>query len=184
MKHSRTTQTNTVFTTTMSAKARTLFALAGVVPLLAPYELLIRPDWPDMLSIAWVLSALVSLGALAVTALLLGVAVFGLNRRVEFDATGRVVLVTDAHLLLRPRTLRLPFADVADVEVVCHDWSDGPSTYELRLIPASGKAVDFGNFTSRKEAESIRTGLLSLLTPREDPSLASVDALRMADSIK
>lgn len=180
MKHSRTTQTNTVFTTTMSAKARTLFALAGVVPLLAPYELLIRPDWPDMLSIAWVLSALVSLGALVVTALLLGVAVFGLNRRVEFDATGRVVLVTDAHLLRRPRMLKLPFADVAGVEVVCHDWSDGPSTYELRLIPAIGKVVDFGNFTSRKKAESIRTGLLSLLTPKENPSQFAIRR-RVAD---
>ncbi len=163
MKHSRTTQKNPVFTTTMSARARTLFALAGAVPLLAPYKLLIRPDWPDMLSIAWMLSALVSLGALAVTALLLGVAVFGLNRRVEFDATGRVVLVTDAHLLLRPRTLRLPFAGVTGIEVVCHDWSDGPSTYELRLTPADGKVVDFGGFTSRKEAESVRAELLTLV---------------------
>lgn len=148
----------------MSARARTLFALAGAVPLLAPYELLIRPDWPDMLSIAWMLSALVSLGALVVTALLLGVAVFGLNRRVEFDAIGRVVRITDAHLLLRPRTLRLPFTGVAGIEVVCHDWSDGPSTYELRLIPADGKVVDFGDFASRKEAESVRAELLTLIT--------------------
>lgn len=152
-----------IFSTSMSTTARVLFALAGIVPLLAPYELLVRPDWPDALSIAWVLAALVSLGALAVTVLLLCVAVFGLDQRVEFHVKDRMVQVTTAHLLVRPRTVCISFPYVAGINVVCHDWSDGPSTYDLRLTSADGTAIDFGDFRSMHEAESVRSSLLALL---------------------
>jgi len=167
VKRFRTAQGNAVLSTTMSARARTLFGLAATLPLLAPYELLLRPDWPDKLSMAWVLCALVSLGALAVTVLLAGVAVFGLNRQVEFVVNDGVVRVTDRHLLMRARTTRVPFADATALEVISHDWSDGPSTYDLRLMPGSGKGIDFGDFATRQEAESVRAELLALLAGKQ-----------------
>ena len=82
------------------------------MPLLAPYELLIKPAWTDIPSLAWLFVFVISLGAIVVSILLLLVAIFGLNRRVEFNAATKTIRVTESHLLQRQRELKCPFSDV------------------------------------------------------------------------
>ena len=152
-----------VFTTTMSTKARIGFGLAALLPCLAPYNLLIRPSWADTSSVAFLFAAVISLGAIAVSVLLLLVAIFGVNRRVEFDTASKAVLVTESHLLQRTREVKYPFPDVVHLEVVSHDWSDGPSTYDIHLTPRTGKPFAFGDFSSRVKAEDTASSLRSII---------------------
>lgn len=146
----------------MSGRARAGFALIAALPLLAPYELMVRPDWSDAHGVAWGIALLVSLGAMGVSAFLLLVAVMGLNRRVVFDPAVRKVAATESHLLQLPRTRVMSFADLSGVAVICHDWSDGPSTYELELRPRNGAVVRFGEFSTRAEAEAVRDELAAM----------------------
>jgi len=100
-----------VFSTTMSVKARLGFGLAATLPLLAPYNLLIKPVWADTPSLAWFFFLVVGLGAMAVSVLLFLVAIYGINRRVEFDDTAKVIRVTESHLVQRQRNFTFSFGD-------------------------------------------------------------------------
>jgi hypothetical protein len=110
-----------LFSTTMSIKARLGFGVVSALPLLAPYELLIKPAWTDFLSLASLFPAIISLGAIALSILLLLVAIFGINRRVEFDATAKTIRVTESHLIQRQREFNYSFSEVNQIEVICHD---------------------------------------------------------------
>lgn len=155
-----------LFSTTMSAKARLGFGATSTLPLLAPYELLIKPAWVDIPGLAWLFAFVVSLGAITVSILLLLVAIFGLNQRVEFKAATKTIRVTELHLMQRQREFKYPFSDVAQIEVICHDWSENPSTYEIRLTPVTGKPFSFGDFSKRVDAESVVTSLNTMVEHR------------------
>ena len=147
----------------MSVKARLGFGAASALPFLAPYALLIQPAWSDFLSIAGLFAVVVSIGAVAVSMLLLLVALFGLNRSVEFNVGARTIQVTESHLLQRQREFSYSFAEVNQIEVVGHDWSDSPSTYEIRLTPVAGKPLSFGVFPKRADAEFVVSSLNALI---------------------
>lgn len=151
-----------VFSTAISLKARLAFGVAATLPLLAPYELLIKPVWTDTPSPAWLFAVIISLGAIAVSIFLLLVAIFGINRRVEFDAKAKTIRVTESHLMQRQRECNYPFSEITQLEIVCHDWSDGPSTYKIRLTPSAGKPFAFGDFASRIDAESALSSLCAM----------------------
>lgn len=156
-------QERTVFSTTESIKARLAIVIAAMLPLLAPYQLLIKPVWSEISSIAWLFAFIISLGAITVSALLLLAAVFGINRQVEFNATDKTIRITESHLLQKKQKFEYAFDDIKEIEVVCHDWSDGPPTYKLCLTPNSGHTFDFGSFSTRTDAESVLSSLRTLL---------------------
>jgi hypothetical protein len=151
------------FSTTMSNKARLGLCAASALPLLAPYELLIKPAWSNYLSWAWLFAATISLCALAVSTMLLLTATMGISRRVQFDTEAKMVRVTESSLILRPRVFTYSFLQVGEIEVLCNDWSDGPSTYELRLAPGAGKPFTFGYFIMRVDAEATLCKLNALM---------------------
>jgi len=152
-----------VFSTTMSAKARLGFGLVAALPLLAPYNLLVKPDWAGTPGLTLLFAVAVSLGAVAVSVLLLLVAIFGINRRVEFNPIAKTVHVSESHLMQSKREIDFRFAEIAQLELVCHDWSDGPSTYEIRLTPSVGKPFAFGDFSSHASAESTLASLRTIV---------------------
>lgn len=152
-----------VFSTTMSVKARVGFGLVAILPLLAPYKLLIKTVWADIPGLTWLFFIIISLGAISVTVLLFLVAVYGINRRVEFDDISRTIRVTESHLMQRQRKFNYRFLEVAQLEVVCHDWSDGPSTYEIRLTTNTGMSFTFGDFSSRVDAETTLSSLRAMI---------------------
>jgi hypothetical protein len=154
-----------VFSTTMSVKARLGFGIASTLPFLAPYELLIKPAWTDIPSLAWLFAFVVSLGAIAVSILLLLVAIFGMNRLVEFNATSKTIRITESHLMQRKQEFKYSFADVAQIEVISHDWTEGPSTYEIRLMLNKGKPFAFGDFSKGVDAESALSSLKAMIEP-------------------
>jgi hypothetical protein len=152
-----------VFSTTMSAKVRLGFGLVAALPLLAPYNLLVQPDLAGTPGLALLFAVAVSLGAVAVSVLLLLVAIFGINRRVEFNASAKTVHVSESHLIQSKREFNFRFVEIARLELVCHDWSDGPSTYEIRLTPIAGETFAFGDFSSLASAESTLASLRTIV---------------------
>ena len=69
----------------MPAGWRLLLALLSLVPLLAPYELLVRVEWNDYFHPFFLLAAIVSAGAGAVSVFFLFSAAAGLSSRMRFD---------------------------------------------------------------------------------------------------
>ena len=152
-----------VFSTPMSVKARLGSGFASVLPLWAPYKLFIKPVWDVIPNLMWLFAMFVSLGAFAVTVLLLLVAIFGITRKVVFDESTRIIYVTESHLVKKECRSKYAFAEVAQLGVISHDWSDGPSTYELQLTLSTGKVISFGDFSSQADAESTLSSLCTMI---------------------
>jgi hypothetical protein len=117
----------------LAGGTRVFFALAAIVPLIAPYGLLLKPGWSSVGSLAFLLAALISLGALAVSAACLLAALAGLTQRMRFEASPPAFTYTAMAPVLRPRVVRLPLDQVLGVEVATRTWSDGPDTYSLEV---------------------------------------------------
>lgn len=141
------------FSSHFSSAARVLVLIGGVLPLLAPYELLIRPSWGSNVSSIWWFALLISAGAVVVSLLAIYFALFGLNQRIRFDSDSRVVTYGFKAALLRYREKRYPFSAIETLHVKTHEWSDGPATYNLALKLKDTREIEFGRFTDQAEAE-------------------------------
>ena len=141
---------------TLPAGTRVLFLLLALFPLLAPYDLILRPGWHSDLNVPFFFAALVSLGALAVSALLAWAALAGLDARTRFDRRSGLITHSVRAPVLSRRTARYPLASLGRLEIQTHDWSDGPPSYSLRMILEDGRAIDSGSSWSRNEIEGVR----------------------------
>ena len=154
--------------TPLRTGARWGLALLSLFPLLAPYELLLRPRWQSYGHPLFLLAALISVGAVAVALFLLCAAVAGLSSRMVFDA-GRSTFsyMVDAPIL-RTRRSEYPLAAVDHVEVDTTELSDGAPTYRLRVRMNSCESFESGASWSREEVEGIRQLVEAILsrTPR------------------
>ena len=151
--------------TVMTAGMRLLLVLFSLVPLLAPYELILVPDWQDYFNVYFVFVLIISVGALAVSAFLVWAAIAGLNSRLSFDRAEGTFTYSAAAPVVRMRSFRYPMSHVADVQVKEHDWSDGPPSFSLRVVMADQRAFDSGSTWSREEIEAIRQKVSSFLSP-------------------
>jgi len=89
----------------MRVGLRIALAAMGAVPLLAPFELLVRVDWHDLASPAFVFAALISLGAVAVGALFVFAAVAGTSSSIVVDRrAGTISFASQAPIT--PRSMR------------------------------------------------------------------------------
>ena len=110
------------------AGPRALLGLVGLVPLLAPLELLVRPGIA-VSEAAILLPWLVSAGAFAVGLPLLGVALLGIRRTVTVDMRDGLLSerVQGAFRLTWTRSQAL--ARVAELGVEPEAWSDGSGAW-------------------------------------------------------
>lgn len=138
----------------MRTGVRVLLAAIGLVPLLAPYELLIRVDWEHYLNPFFAFAAAVSFGAMAVSALFFYASVAGISSLMVFDRrAGTFSYAAQAPLF--GRSLKVfPLADVRSAEVGMTDWSDGEPTYQLRVTLGNDLVFESGASWSREAIES------------------------------
>lgn len=141
-------------TETMSTGIRVFLFLLGLLPWLAPYELLIKPGWTGF-HISTLVFLIISLGAVAISLGFIGAAVFGMNQIVTFDLAAHTITHRYATAVNPWRTKRYSFYDIAKNEIREHDWDTGPRTYSLEIYFKDKHKILMGNFTSRKEAESV-----------------------------
>jgi len=150
----------------MPVGLRVIVLILALVPLLAPYELLVVPRW-ERFGVALAVALLISLSALAVSALLAYTALYGLNQRLRFEGATRTIVYAVEAAILPLREFRYTFADVAGAPVNAHDWTEGPSTYGIALTFRNGRSVEVGIFDRQTEAEALLERIRALL--REDP---------------
>ena len=79
---------------------RIVLLLLALFPLLAPYQLIFQPDWEDFFNVFFLFAAVISLGALAVSAFFVWAAIAGLNTVLRFDKeAGTFTYSIDAPIL-------------------------------------------------------------------------------------
>jgi hypothetical protein len=141
-----------VFTERMPAGFRIILILVGFVPFLAPYDLLIRPDWEGF-SLPLVFAIFVSLGAVAVGLLFIFSGLFGLNQELHFNGTTRTVEYAYETPLIPIRRFRYQFGDIMETRVNTHDWSESPSTYGVQVVFRDNRKTEVGSFAKEIDAE-------------------------------
>ena len=150
------TQTNDKIeiTETMSTGIRIFLFIMGLLPWMAPYELLIKPGWTGF-SLMTLVFVGISLGAIAVSFGFIGAAIFGMNQTTTFDLNARTITHRYETIVNALRTKRYSFNDMTKSEVREHNWDSGPNTYSLEIYFKDKHKILCGNFSSRAEAESV-----------------------------
>jgi hypothetical protein len=152
------------FTEHMSAGMRVFLFIVGLLPWLAPYELLIRPGWTRF-SIFTLFFLVISLGAVAVSLAFIGGAIFGLNQTLTIDRACRTIIhaYESAAFPLKVRTYA--FGQLQSIELMDHDWDSGPSTHGLKFTFADGHHTEPGSLSSREEARQWKEQIEGWLGP-------------------
>jgi hypothetical protein len=151
------------FRSTITPAMRVLLLAGAAIPLIAPYELLYEPRWNSALSVFGVFAILISLGALAVSALLAAAALFGLNEHITLDSRRGVVRYACKAAVLRGHCHEFPMSWVKSVALVSHYWEDGPPTYDLVISIAEHTDVQAGPFDDLAVAERHRQRVEELI---------------------
>jgi hypothetical protein len=147
----------------MPVGRRVFFGLIALVPLLAPYELMLGVRWNSWLHPFFFLAAVISLGALALTGLFVFAALAGLESRMIFDRTqGRFTYSASAPIVPL-RSQHVPIASLLNAETETHNWSDGAPSYSLRVVTTDGRQFTTSSSSSRQEIEDLRTHVLNFL---------------------
>jgi len=135
----------------------------GLLPLVAPYELLIEPSWKTGAVVFAFLPAVISLGAIAVSIIFIYSALFGAEQHITFDSGLRTIIHRSRPGLAGLREQRQPFGAVERIELRIHEWSDGPASHNIVLSILRGPELEFGRFESKEEAEQLREEIVMLL---------------------
>lgn len=132
---------------------RATLAIMGLLPLYAPYDLLLRSSAAEAITpFSWI-PLLISLGAILVSLLFIGAALFGMDQRVVIESATGAVIHSHRTRMIGTRTARYAFASIEGIDIAVHEWSDGPSTYTIKMEMFGGGSIEFGRFPGREEAE-------------------------------
>lgn len=137
----------------MPVGKRVLFAAIALFPLIAPYELLISIRWTDWLNIPFLFAALISVGALVLSTLLLFAAVAGLEQRIHLDKRSRTLTYARSAPIVPFRSATVSFDAVREVCVVTHSWTDGPNSYSLEIRVDDGRRFPTASIEAREDIE-------------------------------
>lgn len=152
------------FTERMSAGLRVFLFVVGLLPWLAPYELLIRPGWTGF-SIFTLFFLVISLGAVAVSLAFIGGAIFGLNQTLTIDRARRTITHAYESTAFPLKVRTYAFGQLQSIEIVEHNWDNGPSTYGLKFTFRDGHHTEPGSLSSREEARQWQERIQGWLGP-------------------
>ncbi|MDZ4178134.1 MAG: hypothetical protein U1E29_02700 [Coriobacteriia bacterium] len=150
----------------MRIGTRLLLAAASLIPLLAPYELLLRVEWESLLNPFFIFAALISLGAVALSGLLLLAAIAGLSARIVFDLTRATVTYSTWAPVIRRRTSVFPLAAIERVEAGTREWSDASPTHHVRVSISGGTVIEIGSDWNLGDIDRIFCTLTACLIDR------------------
>jgi len=154
------------FTSSLSPALRIVIFIAGLFPLIAPYELLMKPKWTTFASPFFLSGLLISLVAVGLSIGFLVAAVVGLNEVVRFNTVQRKVTYGFGAPFIKWRENHILFADIREVRVDTQTWESRPDTYRLRLDTThtlGGRPIKFGNFATMEEAEKTQVEVRTVL---------------------
>jgi hypothetical protein len=134
---------------------RLLLGALALVPWLAPYELLFKPRWLSPASPMFLFALVISLGAIAVSAMLLMGALLGRSRRIIIERGSDEILEVTDSVLRRRHVRRVPLRKVRGASVMTQSSSDGPDASFLRLELDGGDVLDTPTCAERPSLEQV-----------------------------
>jgi len=137
--------------------------LLGLIPLLAPYELLWRVHWHDYWNLVFLLFAIVSVGAIAVSGFFLFATLAGLSSQMSFDARRSTFTYSERAPIVRQRTQVLPLSSIESIHVRTQEWSDGSPSYSLEVTMFNGTVFDSSSSGSLQEIEQAKVQVEAFL---------------------
>jgi hypothetical protein len=150
------------FDNSMTAGARIIIFFFGLFPLLAPYELLIKPRWTG-LTIFALLPGIISLGAIVVSIFFFAAALIGLDEMVRFDRKKRIVTYGRRALCVRYREFLYRMSDIRGFRTEEREWTDGPKYYILSIILRGGQKISFGEFSTLAAAQEYQRRISAII---------------------
>ena len=138
-------------------------ALLGLIPLLAPYELGWRVQWHDYWNPIFLVFAIISVGAIAVSGFFLCAALVGLSSQMTFNALRSTFIYSERAPLVPQRTQVLPLSSIKSIHIRTQEWSDGSPSYSLRVTIFNGAVFDSGSSGSRQEIEQAKVQVEAFL---------------------
>ncbi len=152
----------------MAVGQRILFLAFALFPLLAPYQLIIRPGWHDLTNPFFLFALVVSVGAVAVSLMLAWAGIAGLSSRIRFDRERGTVTYQTCAPIVPLRTVRRPIGTIVALRTVPHDWTDGSPSFSFVTEMEDGSTFKCGSSWSREEIDGIIaqvSAFLGLPTP-------------------
>lgn len=137
----------------MSPGLRIVLVLLSLIPLLAPYELMVRVRWTDYRHPVFLFAAIIAAGAVAVSLLLFFAGVAGVSSRMTFDAARSLFTYSEKTPWIRPRTRTFPLSAVQSIGIDRHEWSDGAPTFSLVVNMSDGSALRSASSFSLNDVE-------------------------------
>jgi len=153
------------FISFLSPIARGVFLLFGLIPLLAPYELLIKPAWQRRISIGTLPFLVISLFAVGVSIFFIIAAFLGRNQHFQFDVSNRTVKYRFNSVLHPIREESYEFNQIEAIGIEVNEWDSRPDSYDICLKIRGKRELKFGDFLSRQDAEQCLTELKNILAP-------------------
>lgn len=147
----------------MRTGKRVVLALLGLFPLLAPWELLIKPDWTDFRHPVFFFMTAISVGAIAVSLMLFWAAVAGLDSKIRFNREKGTFTWSTRGPVVTAKRIRRPIGDIANLRAVAHEWTEGSPSYSIQVELVDGTILKSGSSWSRKEIDEILTRLSGFL---------------------
>lgn len=139
----------------VSGGMRVLCLLIALIPLLAPYELLIRIRWSSYLNPYFFFAAFIAAGAAAVSLFFVWFAIAAMNTIFRFERPqNRLIAIREAPVF-GIKTRHFTLQDVREVETVRTDWTEGAPSYSLQILLADGTRLRSGPHGSGEEVRDI-----------------------------
>jgi len=142
---------------------RVFLALVAIFPLLAPYELIIEPNWESYLNPVFFFVSAISIGALSVSAFFAWAAVAGVSSTLAFDKADKTFCQVAEAPVMRRRRDCFPLRAVRSVEVETHEL-ESSTVYSLVVVLEDGSRYTSASSVARSEAEDIRDRVARFLT--------------------
>ena len=139
----------------MSTGLRVFLFIIGLLPWMAPYELLIKPSWTGF-NLFTLFFLAISLGAIAVSLAFMAGAIFGLNQTLTIDLVRRTITHAYESTVTPLRVRKYSLNQLKSIEIMTHDWDNGPSTYGLKFTFKDGHKTEPGTLESKIEAEQLK----------------------------
>ena len=144
-----------VIQTRVGRGTRIFIGLLGLVPLIAPYDFLVKARWNSYFNFPFLLALIVSIGAVFVSVMFVYAAAFSMSIKITLDRRAQVFRHSTETPTIRNKTEEHPLSHIQRLDVRETNWSDGPPSYNLQFVMEGDKVYEVGPFNSLAEIDQI-----------------------------
>ena len=144
-----------VIQTRVGMGTRVFIGLLGLVPLIAPYDFLVKARWNSYFNFLFLLVLIVSIGAVFMSAMFVYAATFATSIKITLDRRAQAFRHSSEAPTIRNKTEEHPLSHIQRLEVRETNWSDGPPSYNLQFVMEGDKVYEVGPFNSLAEVDQI-----------------------------